>query len=59
MILLGLPLLFGLVPKNWLYGLRTPRTLRSSDETWYIQNRITGAAMLVIGIVWLVSKGWR
>jgi hypothetical protein len=54
MILLGLPLIFGLVPKNWLYGLRTLRTLRSSDEVWYIQNKITGVAMLAVGLVWLV-----
>jgi hypothetical protein len=53
LIVLGLPLLFGLVPKNWFYGLRTSRTM-SSDESWYIQNRITGVAMLLIGVVWLV-----
>lgn len=49
MILLGLPLVLGSVPKNWLYGLRTSRTLRSSDEVWYIQNLITGAAMVAGG----------
>jgi hypothetical protein len=54
LILLGLPLIFGWVPKNWLYGMRTPRTLFSSNEVWYMQNRITGIAMFVIGFVWLV-----
>ncbi|MEQ1910272.1 MAG: SdpI family protein [Vicinamibacterales bacterium] len=59
MILLGLPLVLGLVPKNWLYGLRTPRTLRSSDEVWYIQNRITGVAMVAGGLVWLAVLAVR
>lgn len=59
LVLLGVPLLFGWVPKNWLYGMRTLRTLRSSDEIWYIQNRITGVAMCAIGLVWLVIIGFR
>lgn len=53
-ILLSLPLIFGLVPRNWLYGLRTPRTLWTSEETWYRQNRISGVALLLFGIVRLV-----
>jgi hypothetical protein len=57
--LLGLPLAFALVPKNWLYGLRTPRTMWSSDDVWYIQNRITGIAMIAIGSVWLAVALWR
>jgi SdpI/YhfL family protein len=59
MILLGLPLVFGLVPRNWLYGMRTPRTLFSSDEVWYIQNRITGVVMVAIGLVWVVVLASR
>jgi len=59
MILLGLPLLFGLVPKNWLYGMRSWRTMFSSDEVWYIQNRITGAAMILAGLVWMVVVARR
>jgi hypothetical protein len=53
LILLGIPLIFRLVPRNWLYGMRTPRTMWSSPETWYIQNQITGIALLVAGLVWL------
>jgi hypothetical protein len=59
MVLLGLPLAFGLVPRNWFYGMRTPRTMFSSDEVWYIQNRITGIAMVFSGLVWIVVVARR
>ena len=51
-IALGLPLIFRLVPKNPLYGLRTPRTF-TNDQTWFRQNAITGAAITLVGVVWL------
>jgi hypothetical protein len=56
MIALGVPLVFRLVPRNWFYGQRTLRTLRGPEEIWYRQNTITGVAMLLIGIVWLVAR---
>ena len=56
-IALGLPLVFRLVPRNYLYGLRSPRTLWTTQETWYIQNMITGVAMVAIGVIWLIVLG--
>ena len=53
-IALGLPLVFRLVPRNYLYGLRSPRTLWTTEETWYVQNVITGVAMVAVGVVWLI-----
>jgi len=53
LILLGLPLIFRLVPRNYLYGMRSARTLWTSEETWYRQNTITGVAMVGIGVLWL------
>lgn len=53
LIALGLPLIFRLVPRNYLYGMRTLRTLRGSEETWYRQNIITGVALVAGGVVWL------
>ena len=53
MIALGVPLIFRLVPRNWIYGTRSLRTLFGSEETWYRQNVITGIAMVLVGIVWL------
>ena len=59
MIALGTPLVFRLVPRNWLYGMRTPLTMRGAEETWYRQNTITGVAMIVVGVVWLVVLAAR
>jgi hypothetical protein len=53
LILLGLPLIFRMVPRNYLYGMRSPRTLWTTEETWYRQNTITGIVMVVIGVLWL------
>ena len=59
MIALGIPLIFRLVPRNLFYGARSPRTLLGAEETWYMQNTITGVAMLLIGIVWLAVLAIR
>jgi uncharacterized membrane protein len=49
---LSLPLIYQVVPRNWLYGFRTPYTL-SSDQVWYRANKICGVALLIAGIFWL------
>jgi uncharacterized membrane protein len=55
LILVGvsLPLIYQLVPRNRLYGFRTPYTM-SSDQVWYRANKICGIALFVSGILWLV-----
>lgn len=58
-ILLGLPLAFRLVPRNYLYGMRSARTLWTTEETWYRQNVITGVVMTGIGVAWLMVLGVR
>ena len=59
MIALGAPLILRLVPRNYLYGMRVPRTLWTTEETWYRQNTITGVAMVLIGVVWLAVLAVR
>jgi hypothetical protein len=59
LIALGIPLIFRLVPRNLFWGQRTLRTLRGPEEHWYRQNVITGAAMTLIGIVWLMVLAVR
>jgi len=59
LITLGLPFVFRLVPRNWLYGLRTPHTMRTTEETWYRQNLITGVAMVLAGAIWMVVIALR
>jgi hypothetical protein len=59
LIALGIPLIFRLVPRNLFYGQRTLRTLRGPEEHWYGQNVISGVAMVLIGIVWLLVLAVR
>lgn len=58
-IALGAPLIFRLVPRNWLYGMRSRRTMFGSEETWYRQNVITGVAMVLAGVIWLAVRAIR
>jgi uncharacterized membrane protein len=61
-ILLSIPMILGKVPRNRLYGFRTAYTL-SSDEVWYRANKISGIALLIAGVFWLVigyaAPAWR
>ena len=48
------PLILKRIPRNGLYGFRTPRTC-ASDEVWYPANRFAGVAMGIAGVVWLIA----
>ena len=52
-IALAVPLILEKVPRNAFYGFRTPFTM-SSDEIWYYANKISGIALLLGGIFWLL-----
>lgn len=56
MIALAIPMILKKVPRNPLYGFRTPHTM-SSDEVWYEANRIAGWDLLVAGAVTLAILG--
>jgi uncharacterized membrane protein len=45
MAAMALPMVFGKVPPNPIYGFRTPKTL-SSPDIWYQANRIAGWWMI-------------
>jgi K+ transporter len=53
LIIVALPMILGLLPRNRLYGMRS-RYSMSSDGAWYRQNVIGGIALLLWGLVWLV-----
>lgn len=53
-LLLSLPLIFGLVPRQLVLGIRLPKTLRD-DETWYRANRFGGWAFLISGLIYLLT----
>ena len=50
------PLAADMVPPNWVYGFRTPRTMESPEE-WYMANRILGWHMIVSQVIVLASVG--
>lgn len=49
--ILAVPLVFGLVPRNRYYGVRTVRTL-SDDNIWYRTNRIAGVAVMLASTIY-------
>ena len=53
-IVLSIPLILGIVPPNYLYGFRIPRTMASADA-WYPANRVSGIAMALAGLIWVTS----
>ncbi|QEG33024.1 SdpI family protein [Bythopirellula goksoeyrii] len=48
LVVLGVPLYFGKVPPNRVYGFRTRSTLADSQK-WFAVNRVTGGWMVLIG----------
>jgi uncharacterized membrane protein len=48
-VLLAIPLMLRWVPRNRVYGFRTPYAL-SSDEVWYRANTIMGSALFLAGL---------
>jgi uncharacterized membrane protein len=52
-VALAIPMILGKVPRNCLYGFRTPYTM-SSDPVWYRANRIAGIALAVSGVFWVL-----
>ena len=53
-ILVCIPLLFDLVPRNRWYGVRV-REAFASDAAWYAANRLGGAALIGACLVWIVA----
>src|SRR5436309_11624912 len=51
-LLLALPLIFGLIPPNRVYGIRTAETLADRD-LWYRANRYGGWTLVASSILYL------
>jgi hypothetical protein len=47
-VALGLPLVRGSVPPNWIYGFRVPKTVKNPD-LWYPANAYLGRWMIGLG----------
>jgi uncharacterized membrane protein len=52
-IVVSVPLIFQLIPRNRIYGFRVPRTL-ASDAVWYAANKMAGILFALAGVIWLV-----
>lgn len=50
LIVLSLPLIFGWVPRNRVFGFRVAATLRD-DSVWYDANSLFGWHFLLLGVV--------
>lgn len=50
---LALPLVFGWIPPNRGYGIRTPATL-ADPKRWYRVNRLGGGALCLAGLTYLL-----
>jgi cytochrome bd-type quinol oxidase subunit 2 len=54
-LLLAVPLVLGLIPRNRFYGVRTAKALED-DRVWYPVNRVAGVAvMLASGVYGAVA----
>ena len=57
-MVMGASFIFGLIPRNWFYGLRTPQTL-ANDAAWYSRNRIGGYVLIGAGAIWITDLAVR
>ena len=53
-LMLALPLIFGWIPPNRLYGFRTAKTL-SSPTVWYPANRASAFFLVIASLVSLLA----
>jgi uncharacterized membrane protein len=51
-LIISVPLVLGLIPKNRFYGVRTRKTL-SDERVWYAANRFGGWLFIISGLIYL------
>ena len=51
-ILASIPLIGGLIPRNGVYGVRTPKTL-SDEGIWLRSNRFAGCLLVAANLAYL------
>ena len=56
-IVLSIPMVLNLLPRNWLYGIRTRETM-ASDAAWEAANRLGGLVIIGACVIWLVAAAW-
>jgi hypothetical protein len=56
-ILICLPLVFEVIPRNRWYGVRV-REAMGSDAAWYAINRLGGLALIGAALAWLCAAAY-
>jgi uncharacterized membrane protein len=54
LILVSIPLILKMVPRNQIYGFRTHEAM-ASDAAWYPANRLGGIALIGASLIWLAA----
>ncbi len=54
-IAMSIPLIKKRIPKNDLYGFRTPKTMAGSEAEWLVANQRAGWALCAAGIVTVIG----
>lgn len=53
-LVVSLPLIMSLIPRNRFYGVRTNKTL-SNDRIWYPANRLLGWLLIICSLTYLAT----
>jgi len=56
-LLVSIPLVLGVIPRNRVYGIRPSKTL-SDDKVWYPANRFGGWALIISCVFYLGLSGF-
>ena len=56
-LLISVPLVFEMIPRNALYGIRV-REAMASDESWYAINQLGGLGSIAACLVWLPAAAY-
>jgi hypothetical protein len=57
LIVVAIPLLLNLIPRNALYGVRTRETM-VSDAAWAAGNRLGAIALIGASVVWILAAAY-
>ena len=54
MMVLSIPLLLNVLPRNWMYGVRTRETM-ASDAAWVAGNRLGAITLIAASAIWILA----
>ena len=57
LLLLSIPMFLNLLPRNWMYGVRTRETM-ASDAAWEAGNQLGAIAMIGASVIWLLAAAY-